>query len=167
MAQKESAFLNFKGISGPIYRLDEATDTPLRDDSNALVVLDASGFYRVELKNFDEIRKTTTIIITPFQSKKKFIKNPNNPVYKNKIVYNVNNNDEVVDELNEVTTVGTFDTWFGKSVIRANNTCESDKARAFILSLNGTHPCQATFPIDFTIMSQDNITQTNINNALA
>lgn len=168
MAQATSPFLGFKGIAGPVYRLDVDTNTPLLDDNGLPIVLDSSGFYRVELKNFDEIKKRAAITITPFQSKKKFIRNPNSSVYGGFVItYYINNNDEVVDNANEIVKAGTFDIWFGKSVIRANNTCESDQARNFVLSLNGTNPIQVTFPINFSTMSVDNITQNNINNALA
>jgi hypothetical protein len=168
MPQATSPFLGFKGIAGPIYRLDPATNTPLLDDDGLPIVLDSSGFYRVELKNFDEIKKRAVVSITPYQSKRKFIRNPDASVYGGFVItYYVNNKDQVVDESSEIITPGTFDTFFGKSVIRANNTCESDQARNFVLSLNGTNPVQVTFPINFSTMTVDNITQNNINNALA
>ena len=122
----------------------------------------------MELSNFDEIKKRATIKIKPFQSKRKFIRNPNDSVYGGFVItYHVNNDNQVLDEQNNIITEGTFDTYFGKSVIRANNTCESDQARNFVLTLNGTHPIQVTFPINFSTMTVDNITQNNINNALA
>ena len=107
------------------------------------------------------------IKVRAFQSKKKFIRNPNDSAYGSFVItFYVNNNDQVLDGSNNILTTGTFDTYFGKDVIRGNNTCESDQARNFVLSLNGSSPFQVTFPINFSAMTVDNITQNNINNAL-
>jgi len=90
-----------------------------------------------------------------------------------KITYNISNLDQILDETGNITTLGTYDTWFERTVVRANNTCETDKARDFILSLTGalsdsTHVrFQDHCPINFSTMSVDNITQTNVTNALA
>jgi hypothetical protein len=164
-----SPFLNFKGLSGAIYRLDPATDTPMLDDDTGLpVVLDASGFYRVEYNHMDVIRKTVTIKITPFSSKKKFIRNSEQSAYGGgtPIIYHIHNRDEVLDEVGAVVTPGTFDTWFATSIVQGNNTSEAKQALLFVKSLNGTSPVQATFPVDFSTMTIENITQANINNAL-
>ena len=168
MAQATSGFLGIKGISGPIYRLDYTTNTPYIGDDGAFVVLDSNGFYRVQIEKLDQVKKTATILITPYSSKRKFIRNPEKSTYGGFVLsYIVTNKDEIVDGSQNVTTPGTFDTYFALSVVRGNNTSEHDRARDFVLSLNGTSRLQETFPINFSSMSVDSITQTNIDNALA
>ena len=175
MTIPSSPFLGVKGLVGPVYRLDSA-NTPYYDDNDLLVVQDASGFYEISIKNLDQIEKTATIKIKPFPSKKQYILSflPKDSLKKAKlpsyngfvIIYKISNSDQVLDASGNIVTAGTFDTYFAKSVVRANGTCESDRARDLVNSLNGTSPFQITFPIDFTVMTVDTITQNNINNAL-
>lgn len=163
-----SPFLGIKGLQGPIYRLDALTNTPYLDDNNSFVILDNSGFYRIQVKDFDEVKKTVTIIVTPFSSKKRFIKKPDVSAYGGFFMtYYINNQDQVLDGSGNITKPGTFDTYFAMSVIRQANTCEIDKARELINSFDGSNAFQRSFPINFSTMTVDTITQNNIDNANA
>jgi hypothetical protein len=175
MAVPVSPFVGLKGIQGPIYRLEPSNNSVYLDETTGLpVVQDATGFYRVELKLRDEIEKKVVIEITPYPSKKKFIKNKSASSYGGFIIrYHVSNIDQTLDESGNIVTAGTYDTWFERSVVRANNTCETDKARDFVLTLtgalsDGTHiRFQDGFPINFSAMAVENITQANVTSALA
>jgi len=177
MAVPVSPFVGLKGIEGPLYSVDPSNNNIELDETTGLPVGmyksngDARiGFYRVEIKDRDELGKRVRIEVTAYFSKRKFIRNPNSGF---KITYNISNLDQILDETGNITTLGTYDTWFERTVVRANNTCETDKARDFILSLTGalsdsTHVrFQDHCPINFSTMSVDNITQTNVTNALA
>lgn len=176
MAVPVSPYVGLKGILGPVYRINASNAPELDDITGAPVVLDANGFYRVELAERDELQKTVKIRITPYSSKRKFIRNPNMSAYGSfKITYTINNSDQVLDESGNIVTAGTYDTWFERSVVRGNNTCETDKARDFVLTLTGELSnreagiirFQDSFPINFSTMSVENITQTQVTNALA
>lgn len=168
MATQTSGFLGIKGLSGAIYRIDPSTNAPFLDDNGALVVLDSGGFYRVQVNNLDDVTKTALIVVKPYPSKKRFIKNPEKSSYGGySIQYAINNSDEVVDDAKNIITPGTYDTYFGRTVVRGNNTSETDRARDLVNTFNGTNIFQQNFPIDFTSMTVDNITQTNITAALA
>lgn len=176
MALPVSPYISYKGIKGPVYRLSNA-DTPSRDeDTGALEVLDANGFYFVTTADRDEIEKTITIKLVPYKSKAKFIRNKKNSPYGDFVIkYRVTNKDQVLDGTGNIVTAGTFDTWFSKELVRSNNKSETDQARLFVLSLNGAlsdrengvFKFQDSFPIDFTVMSEENITEAQVTAALA
>jgi hypothetical protein len=168
MATQTSGFLGIKGLSGAVYRIDPSTNTPYLDDNGALVILDATGFYRIQINNLDDVTKTALIVVKPYPSKKRFIRNPEKSSYGGySIQYAINNSDQVIDEVGNIITPGTYDTYFARTVVRGNNTSETDRARDLVNTFNGTNIFQQNFSIDFTGMTVDNITQNNINNALA
>ena len=169
MALPPSPFLGLTGIVGPVYRVDPSSNSPLLDDSTGLpVVLDASGFYFVRVRDFDLVSQRCKLEIIPYQSRAKFIKNPGKSSYGGfSISYVIDNRDQVLDGGGNLVTAGTFSTYFSLDSIRGNNKSEYDRAIELVMTLNGTSVFQNTFPVNFSTMSTSNINQNQINNALS
>jgi hypothetical protein len=158
-------FLGAVGLIGPIYSLDNSTNTPLLDDTTGLpVVMITSGFYHVRVNEISFIDRTCTLQIDAYKSKKNFILKYRRPIYS--ITYYVSDIDQILDGSGNVTSAGKFTSFLDRSIVRLKNNSELDCALNMILSLNGSSQFQVTFPVDFTVMSQGSITQSNIDNSI-
>lgn len=147
--------LGIIGIKGKIYQLAANNRVLLDDSGNPEIYYRngtpaTNGFYKIDYR-IDYLEKFVEVKMTPYLTLKKFIRNPNEPVYK-AITVIIQDRPSTIQDDGTITTpaITVFDQYFARSVVRARNTSELDRVLDFITTeLNGSHELQA-FKVDFT-----------------
>lgn len=165
-------YLGKRGLQGPIFLIDSLTGTPLLDDdtSEPIVITrtvsgsttPVNGFYTVK-SIVDDTAFRAEIVISGWRSRTRFLQNPTRPQLS--FTYIVDDSDEILDELDNVISGGTFSRYFDRDVVKTIGNYEQMSGMDLVKTFNGTSPFQRTFPVNLTSFTNVQITQANINSA--